>query len=280
MIYNTKAIAAEFESYLVSKIAHYALLPTLYVIQIGDDFASSKYIEYKEAKCKSLGIKCIIQKFEPNIDPQIVSDYLISISKNSSGIVIQLPVDAKYDILLDILPYKNDVDLLTPHSELFNSKNLLPPTIAAIDLVLKKLQNQKYDNFSELISTKIDLTGKNVAIIGQGKLVGSPLLTYFKNRNATIISINKDSIEPEKLTKNANIIISAAGVKNLINKNWIGENTIVIDAATLESSGSQQGDVDRNNIPENTILCPSPGGIGRLTILYILYNLLAFPEIF
>jgi methylenetetrahydrofolate dehydrogenase (NADP+) / methenyltetrahydrofolate cyclohydrolase len=284
MIYNTKSIALEFENYLSSKISILKTLPVLHVIQIGDDFASSKYIQYKKLKCEALGLQLNIQKFELDTDPKIIEHYIESIPKSKSGLILQLPIPENCKYLLDKIDYKIDIDLLGPYSEIFNKHKLLTPTIGAIDLVLKQLHYlRRFHTFEGDIRDthdKLNLAGKIVAIIGQGKLVGSPLLSYLRDRNATIISINKETYNPEKLTKMAHVIISAAGVENLVDKTWISSNTIVIDAATLESNGSQKGDVNKNDVWEHTVLCPSPGGIGRLTILYLIYNLIVFDEIF
>ena len=144
---------------------------------------------------------------------------------------------------------------------------------------LDHLKNRKIE---KNLTQKLDLTGRIVAIIGQGKLVGNPLLGYFAARNATIISLNKDTPNKEKLVKLADIVIAASGVPNLVKSHWLCPNAIVIDAATSESGGVLAGDIDKNELEENSNfikqinLCPSPGGIGPLTVLSIFWNLYRF----
>ncbi|MBC7472515.1 MAG: bifunctional 5,10-methylenetetrahydrofolate dehydrogenase/5,10-methenyltetrahydrofolate cyclohydrolase [candidate division SR1 bacterium] len=280
MIYKTEAIAKEFELYLTQKILSYDKLPELYVIQIGDDFASNRYIKHKKQKCDSLELNLVLKKFDFTVDPIIVENYIKSVSITKPGIIIQLPVPAKFKYLIDTLDSKCDVDLLAPHSELYESYGFLTPTIGAIDITLKKILNSENIVFKDLMKQKLDLSQKKVAVIGQGKLVGKPLLSYLLARGATIISINKNTKSPQLLTNLADIVISAAGAHSLVNKDWIGENTIVIDAATVELDGTLIGDVDKSDINQDTVLCPSPGGIGRLTILYLIYNLLIFSKTF
>jgi methylenetetrahydrofolate dehydrogenase (NADP+) / methenyltetrahydrofolate cyclohydrolase len=275
MIYRTRELAEEFEAYLSSKILLRNELPVLNVIQIGNDFASSKYIEYKKLKCQKLGITLDLKQYHESVNPQEVELYISSLSSKNCGVILQLPVPKQFSYLLERIDPKIDIDLLNPNGYLFETKSLLTPTIGAIDLTLKKIFTTS-NNFEQLFFDTLDLTGKTVSVIGQGKLVGKPLLNYLRNRNATIISINHDTKNPKDLSKMADIVITAAGVENLVNKSWLCENVIVIDAATLESNGSQKGDVDKNDIWESTILCPSPGGIGRITILYLIYNLFAF----
>jgi methylenetetrahydrofolate dehydrogenase (NADP+) / methenyltetrahydrofolate cyclohydrolase len=279
MIFSTKSLAQEFESYIKGIVLNTPVLPVLHIIQIGDDFASSKYIDYKKKKCNTLGIKLIIEKFGIDCCPAVIEKYIETLKGYNLGIMIQLPVPAEFAYLVTKINPNNDIDLLGPYTDLYESLGKLTPTIGAIDLALKKILDNQNSPFIQLISEKLDLTHKKVAVIGQGKLVGKPLLSYLQLRGATIISINKDTKEPEKLTKMADIIITAAGIPNLLNKNWIDPNCIVIDAATVESQGALIGDVDRQNINEDTLLCPSPGGIGRLTILYLIFNLLSFNDL-
>lgn len=280
MIYTTQNLAREFESYLSEKISSSKNLPTLYVIQIGDNFASSKYVSIKQHKCEQLGLPVLIQNYPEGTDPYLIEQFINSIPVIASGVILQLPVSSEYAYLVDKIDYHTDIDLLTSQSTSLIAHGVLSPTIGAIDLVLKKLLFDKDVPFAEIFDSKLSLKGKTAAVIGQGKLIGTPLLPYLRDREATIISINKDTTEPQKLTKQANIVISAAGVENLIDDNWLSDGALLIDAATLESNGSQKGDVNKEKIRDSIILCPSPGGIGSLTVLYLLHNLLAFSEIF
>ncbi len=156
-----------------------------------------------------------------------------------------------------------------------------------LELLTKSLKNLelktelKTELEMEKLFRNLDLTRKTVAIIGQGKLVGSPLLSYFVRRNATIISLNKDSPNKEKLVKLADIVVAASGVPNLVKSSWLSKKAIIIDAATSESNGILVGDIDRHelenaengNFIQQISLCPSPGGIGPLTVLSIFWNL-------
>ena len=125
-----------------------------------------------------------------------------------------------------------------------------------------------------MINQKADFTGKVVAIIGQGILVGSPLVKYLLDRNATIISVNKDTPNAKSLTSQADVIFSGAGVAGLVNYNWIKKDAIVIDAATSGIGGEIFGDVDQEGLDQSIYLCPSPKGVGPITVLYIFLNLL------
>jgi methylenetetrahydrofolate dehydrogenase (NADP+) / methenyltetrahydrofolate cyclohydrolase len=277
MIYKNTNLKERFEEYLAFRIEQLEQIPTLFVVQIGDDFASNKYIEYKKRACERLGVGFEHIVLPDNLDEQTIENYINSIPAENSGIIIQLPLPSNLYWLVDLIPISSDIDLLTSRKHILYKKNMLEPTILSIDLVLKDIYGFEA-SFPNIIEENIDFSGKVVAIIGQGKLVGTPLVRYFTERSATIVSLNKDTIRPLAFTALADIVITAAGVENLVDESWLKKDAIVIDAATLESNGKAVGDVNRNSLPESVLLCPSPGGIGPITILSLLSNLLQIQE--
>jgi methylenetetrahydrofolate dehydrogenase (NADP+) / methenyltetrahydrofolate cyclohydrolase len=273
MLYQNHFLVEQFEEYLRQSLDQFDTIPTLYIVQIGENFASEKYISYKMKKCEKLGIPCELIQLPDTLDETSIKNYINSIPADNSGIIVQLPLPPNLDWIVNLIPYRTDIDLLSKHKHIHLENGLLEPTIGAIDLVLKEMFGYEMV-FPVVLNEPLDLTQKVVAVVGQGNLVGGPLLSYLKERNATIVSINKDTLNPQVLTHQADILISAAGVGNLIDENWLKHDALVIDAATLEQNGSQIGDVFTESIPETIYLCPSPGGIGPITILYILNNLL------
>jgi methylenetetrahydrofolate dehydrogenase (NADP+) / methenyltetrahydrofolate cyclohydrolase len=277
MIYNNSHLIDAFEEYLQFQIQHTESPPTLFIVQMGEDFASSKYVQYKLKKCEELGILCELVQIPSEVDYETAKNYMDSIPVEHSGIIVQLPLPKHFSNLIQHIPYLCDIDLLTDHKYLLERDGLLPPTIQAIDLVLKDMLGYEL-RFPEIINQDLDLSQKVVAVVGQGELVGKPLISYLSARNATIVSINKDTLNPIALTNHADIVISAAGVANLVDETWVKPNAIVIDAATLESDGQLVGDVNDLQLPETVFLCPSPGGIGKITILSLLYNLISLTK--
>jgi methylenetetrahydrofolate dehydrogenase (NADP+) / methenyltetrahydrofolate cyclohydrolase len=270
MLYSPDKIALELENWLNQKIKTLAVIPSLEVFQIGNDFASNKYIAAKRKKCESLGIVFNLHQFDMDSDPSTIEDIMHSLATKKCGIMMQLPLPPKFAHLIGVIPAAKDIDCLTQHYQ-----SQLPPTIGAIDLVLKDILLEANDQtIAEKLSTKIKLNGLDICVVGQGTMVGGPLLNYLKDREATIISINKDTKNPEQYLRLAQIIVTATGVPNLLKGPQISSNCLVIDAATMESDGKLVGDVDQATLPDSVTLCPSPGGIGRLTILYLIKNLL------
>jgi 5,10-methylene-tetrahydrofolate dehydrogenase/methenyl tetrahydrofolate cyclohydrolase len=180
-----------------------------------------------------------------------------------------------FDKISKVVEGKNSSYLGGGKTESFEGGSVAVKLLANNDdteVVTTKIQ------FEDLITQKANYAGKIVAVIGQGVLVGSPLVKYLLDRNATIITVNQFTLDSKSLVKQADIIFSGAGVANLVNRDWIKKDAIVIDAATSGVSGEIFGDVNKDDINEFTYLCPSPKGVGPVTVLYIFWNLLRMVE--
>jgi methylenetetrahydrofolate dehydrogenase (NADP+)/methenyltetrahydrofolate cyclohydrolase len=286
-LFSNKPLKTHFKKFLTTEFANLGFVPTLHIVQIGQNLASSKYVGIKKKIGSDIGVNVQHHHFEDGVSEQFLVDLYTDAKNNGEGFIFQLPLPNSYSHLVPQTPISTDVDLLSSEAFISWNKGFLPPTIGAIDLIYKEMNLRKTsdqigvesvfdsnDSLVDFVSQKVDYSGKTVAVIGQGTLVGSPLVKYLLDRNATIISVNKDTKNAPNLVKNADIILSGAGVKNLINQNWVAENTIVIDAATSGVGGQIFGDVDRENIQDNVYLCPSPAGVGPITVMYIFWNLL------
>lgn len=278
MLHNNLQLKVDFETYLDQQIQNFKDKLTLQIIQVGNNLASTKYIQFKQKVASKLGIEVQLNKFDEFDSLAKIQSVLSLAEQNLQGLIIQLPVPTIFQSITHTIPFNIDVDMLGREASFLWEKNFLPPTIGAIDLTLKNVLFQNKRNLckinSNYIQRKLDFSRFKVAIIGRGRLVGLPAIDYFSSRGATIISIDKDTQKPQLMTREADILVSAAGQKGLVNIDWIKKNAIVIDASTSESGGSLVGDVDINNLPSEAILSPSPGGIGGLTVLYLFYNLL------
>ncbi len=278
LIITSEELKSQFYSFIKDKVAKSKNQPVLNIVQIGDDFASSKYINIKTKIATALGIKVNLFKYqdwERNQLEKIVSDTVL----NKQGLIFQLPLPQELMDLVNNLDFQIDVDLLGNQAFNLWQANTYPPTIAAIDLVLKDILLEKNLPLQQKLDTSLDLSGKLVAVVGQGRLVGKPLLKYLSETGCSIVSINEFTKNPQQLTSQADILISAAGQTKLINQSYINPKTIIIDAATSEDNGVLTGDVDTSNLYDSNILVPSPGGIGKLTVLCLFYNLLKLENI-
>lgn len=229
---------------------------TLLIMQVGDNPASNSYIKGKMNDCREVGIEAVLLKGE---DKHIFKGQSNIISKMNdfSGIILQLPVEdeqLKKELLNCICKYQ-DVDGFLPSSP------FAPCTPAGI---IDYLEN----------GLNIDLCGKVVTVIGKGELVGKPLLPLLMEKGSTIISCNSKTKDLQKMVENADIVITATGVPNLIKADWIKSGQIVLDAGTgLDENGKLCGDVEKALYTSNDCWVSSvPGGVGLLTRLQLLKN--------
>lgn len=190
------------------------------------------------------------------------------------------PTIGAIDLVYKEMLFRKEFGLIAEEN-VFSSNETLTDTLQKVNLISQAQKSGNHSHglyfkspFESFLNQKADYTGKIVAVIGQGILVGSPLVKYLLDRNATIISVNKDTPNSKTLTLQADIIFSGAGVAGLVNSDWIKKGAIVIDAATSGVGGEIFGDIDVNNLDQSTYLCPSPKGVGPITVLYIFWNLL------
>jgi len=284
----------EFSSYLKQNQA-----PLFSIILVGENFSSQKYIEMKLKMASELGIKTDFLHFPQIVNRNELEEAVAKYQKLKAGIIFQLPIRSDLlDIINDLTP-ENDLDLLGLRKYELLNQGFLPPTIGAIDLILKDIHKGNDilndDSVRDLINQKLDLSGKIVGVIGQGKLVGNPLLDYLSKRNATILSINAETKNAKKLSKEADILISATGVGGLVDENWLQESyiqdnilyPIVLDAGTSEGELEHNhktvkaliGDVNNEKVRDICTLVGVPGGVGPITVRYIFWNLLKLVHI-
>lgn len=273
MLYSNSHVKNQLQEFILKEAAKSKNPIVLEIALVGQDFASIKYTNLKQNIGKKLGIQVNIHNFLESTPSKEYENLLNQVIHQNSGLIFQLPVPANVVEYVNKTPKNSDVDLLGFDSDKLWKAAFLPPTIGAIDLVLKDIFNPNSDNIFEFINATLDLRGKLVGVIGQGTLVGKPMLRYLADREATVISINKDTKNPKELTKNCDILICAAGSPNLVDQSWVKPVAVIIDAATSESSGVLVGDVKKDSLYETNILVASPSGVGSLTVLYLFYNL-------
>jgi len=279
MLIDTSKLKADFELWLKQAVAAHPKPLVLEIIQIGDNLASNKYVQIKQKVGQACGIVVNLHKFTNSVRPLEIESIVATAWKRKHGLIVQLPTPSQFQPIVDQIPHQIDVDLLGLQANQLWQQGILPPTIGAIDLTLK-FHFQKQVFSPEILNQPLLLNQEIVAVIGRGKLVGTPAIRYFLERQATVIAIDKYTPEPKQFTQMATIILTAAGQPKLLKPDWVKPGSVIIDASTSESNGSLVGDVDTSLNWNQVWLSPSPGGIGRLTVLYLFYNLLKMSELF
>lgn len=247
---------------LKEKIASYDKTPVLAVIQIDHDPASDSYIRGKKSDCEEVGIKCLHLEISSEKTSQHELELFISDLNEAefcNGIIIQLPIPDKYDIvkLQKCISPEKDVDGFRKDS------CFVPCTPKGI-----------MDWFDA--DGQYDFNGKNVVVVGRSNIVGKPLVNLLIDRGATVTCCNSKTQKLEHFTQNADIIISAIGKANFFNYKYFNNPDIIIDVGiNRDSNGKLCGDVDRLNVQQyhiETYVTPVPGGVGLMTRLALLQN--------
>jgi len=268
MIMDGKSLKGEILSGLAEEVKALDKVPTLCVIQVGDDEASNVYINQKRKMCNDIGYNFIHEKYDDSIteDELLKNIERFNSNDNIDAILVQMPLPSginEKSIQNAVNKYK-DVDGLNDSNivDLISGKSSLYPCTACGVISLL----DKYG---------VILEGSNVVIVGRSSLVGMPLFHMLENRNATVTLCHSKTRNLQSITKNADIIISATGVKGLIKEDMVNNNAVVVDVGITRENGKLYGDVDFDNVSKKaSLITPVPGGVGPMTIASLAQNIL------
>lgn len=242
------------------------ITPTLAVIQVGDNKASNVYIKNKKKACEDVGINFEHIKFNDTISQDLVIAEIKRLNNDISvnGILVQLPLPLGFDegkIINTIDPVK-DVDGLTYQNVgnlVLENDCLIPCTPLGVMELLK--------------AYNVDLTSKNVCLVGRSNLVGKPLIQLLLQNNATLSICHSKSLGIKSYTKKADVLIVAVGHPNLITKDMVKEGAIIIDVGINKEGNILCGDVCFDEVSKKaSLITPVPGGVGPMTVSCLLKN--------
>jgi len=268
MILDGKKLREELLASYKNIIEKENLKIKLAIIQVGDNEASNIYVKNKEKYCNMVGIKTDIYKLSSDTKEEELINLIDKLNKikEVTGIILQSPVPKHidYDKCSKTILSSKDVDGFTKENiyKLYmNEDTIMPATVKGIIVLLKKYN--------------INIDGSNVVIIGRGNIVGKPLSLALTNENATVSLLHSHTKDITKYTKEADIIISACGIPNIITSDMIKDNSVVIDVGVNRINGKIVGDVDFESVSKKaSYITPNPGGVGPMTIAMIIDNLI------
>jgi len=271
-----KKLALEIEEKLKNYISVNKLIakrdPGLAVIRIGEDPASGVYVKNKEKACSRVGIKSFIFHLEDTVSQKEVEKLIekLNLDKDIDGMLLQLPIPKKFDeqsLISNINPEK-DVDGL-------NEKNI--GKLVKNEPAMRSCTPAGIVNL--LRSQSIPIEGMKIVVIGRSLLVGKPLSLMLLNLNGTVTMTHSKTKNLNKLCREADILIAAAGKPNLIDSSFVKEGAVIIDVGIhrLKSSDKNKtrlcGDVLLEDvIPKVSAYTPVPGGVGPMTVTMLLVN--------
>ena len=243
------------------------ITPGLAVILVGNDAASATYVASKAKACKDAGIYSVVHEMPESITQEELLDTINMMNNNPKldGILVQLPLPKHIDtttVLEAINPLK-DVDGFHPYN--------VGRMVSNLDSFLSATPFGVMRMFEE---HNIELSGKDVVVIGSSDIVGKPMASLLIHRKATVTVCNSRTKDLKSHTSKADIVIIAVGVPYLLKEDMVKDGAIVIDVGINRlDTGKLVGDADFEGLKNKcSFLTPVPGGVGPMTIAMLLKN--------
>ena len=272
MIIDGKKEAAILRKEIKNEIANLKKktnkVPGLTVILIGEFVPSQIYVRNKEKNSKEVGINSNVLKYPSDVSEEEILNKIEELNKdkNISGILVQLPLPdqiSKEKIINAIDPLK-DVDGFNPVNVgnlASGYKAIVPCTPLGCLLLIKKVEK--------------NLSGKHAVIIGRSNLNGKPMAQLLLKENCTVTIVHSKTKNLQNECLKADILVAAVGVPNLVKKDWVKSDAVVIDVGINKVNNKIIGDVNFEEIKDKVkAITPVPGGVGPMTIACLLSNTL------
>ena len=280
-----KVCAAQVESELVERISKcdsLGIKPHLAVVIVGDDPASHVYVGSKVRACERLGIKSTHIELPADATEQQVREIIESLNQQNDlhGILVQSPLPSHMDeeSLTDMIEPSKDVDGFHPQNlgRLVQGRidGMLPCTPSGVMRMLSW--------------AGVDTEGKTAVVVGRSRIVGMPqsLLLGAKGVDSTVTVVHSRTKDTRKICANADIVIAAVGIPEMVKPDWIKEGAVVVDVGinrvddpSRERGWRLAGDVHPDVAQKAGWLSPVPGGVGPMTIAMLMENTVRAAEL-
>lgn len=269
-IIDGKLISAQIKDELkeeVQKIKEMEGNICLAVIQVGDDPASSVYVNNKKKACAYIGIESrAFELPESTTEAELVSLVeTLNADSGVNGILVQLPLPSHIneDLVIRTISPDKDVDGFHPQSVgrlWIGEKGFLSCTPAGIIQLLKR--------------SGIGIEGKECVVIGRSNIVGKPMAALLLRENGTVTVAHSRTKNLKEVARRADILIVAIGKKQFINSEYVKEGAVVIDVGMHRDENNKLcGDVDFTDVADKvSAITPVPGGVGPMTIAMLMNN--------
>ena len=270
ILIDGKKVASELREELKKEVAElrakHNKVPGLTVILIGDLTPSQIYVRNKEKSANEVGLKSDVIRYPDSVKEKIVLEKISELNKDEavSGILVQLPLPKHIDKkkVIEAIDPSKDVDGFHP----MNVGNLssgyessVPCTPLGCYLLIKKIEP--------------NLNGKKAVIIGRSNLNGKPMTQLLLKENCTVTITHSKTKDLKSECLEADIIVAAVGIPELVKGDWIKEGTIVIDVGINKTEKGLVGDVHFEEVFKVAkAITPVPGGVGPMTIACLLKN--------
>jgi methylenetetrahydrofolate dehydrogenase (NADP+)/methenyltetrahydrofolate cyclohydrolase len=252
----------------VGKLAEKGVTAKLAAVLVGDDPGSVVYARAKEKACAGVGMAYELHHLPGSASESEVIHLLGNLNQDSTvhGILVEFPLPKHINKwrVLDVLSPVKDVDGMTAVNRgrlLAGEEGLFPATPQSCIEIMERYG--------------VEIAGKHAVLVGRGETVGRPLILMLLRRNATITICHTKTADLPKHTRQADILIAAAGRAGLITGDMVKPGAVVVDAGINQTEKGICGDVDFESVKEVAgRITPVPGGVGILTTTLIMKNVL------
>lgn len=265
-----KTISTIIKDECKEKVAEYkkqGISICLAVIQVGNDPASSVYVNNKKKACAYIGIDSLSYELPEETTQEELLALIEELNqkKEVNGILVQLPVPKHIDekTIINAISPKKDVDGFHPQSVgslCIGQPGFVSCTPAGIIELLKR--------------TNVDISGKHCVVIGRSNIVGKPMALLMLRENATVTVTHSKTKNLKEITKQADILIVAIGKPKFVDSSYVKEGAVVIDVGIHRNEDNKLcGDVDFESVKTiASAITPVPGGVGPMTIAMLMKN--------
>ena len=244
----------------------------LAIVMVGNNPASEVYVKNKSNACEAASIGGELIRLDENVTQDELNDTIRSLAADDSvhGILVQLPLPKHLDEFeaTELVPFTKDVDGFTTKSlgELVVGKDgIISCTPGGIVYMLR--------------SYGIPLSGKHAVIIGRSKIVGKPMAFALLKENCTVTVCHSKTENLAEICRQADILVVAISKPCFVTADMIKDGAVVVDVGINRTESGLKGDVDYDTVAEKcSYITPVPGGVGPMTVAYLMKNTLTAYE--
>ncbi len=267
-IIDGKYVSDKCKEEIKIKMRGLSKTPGLAVIRVGEDEASKIYVRLKHKMCEELGINFTEHHLPDTVSQEELIKLIQELNEDDTvdGILLQSPIPYHLNILeaFQTISPQKDVDGFSPINvgKLVQKQDSFAPCTPLG--IMKMLQ--EYD---------VQIEGKHAVVIGRSNIVGRPMAELLLNANATVTICHSKTENLKEIVKTADIVVVAIGKPKFITEDMIQEGAVVVDVGINRIPDSKKivGDVDFDNVKEKcSYITPVPGGVGPMTIMTLMSN--------
>ena len=271
-----KAIASQIKEELKEQVAalkEQGREVSLAVIQVGEDKASSVYVNNKKKACEYIGILSLSYHLPEEVSEEELLKLIHTLNQDDAvnGILVQLPVPKHIDEdrVIKAIDPKKDVDGFHPQSVgalSIGQPGFVSCTPAGIIELLKR--------------SNVEITGKECVVVGRSNIVGKPMALLLLRENGTVTVCHSKTADLRAVTKRADILVVAIGKPQFIDETYVKEGAVVIDVGIHRDENNRLcGDVNFDRVKDVAEkITPVPGGVGPMTICMLMHNVVKAEE--